>query len=148
LLPRVVERLGADGVTFPAEPRALDLINGATNVEAATPGDFDQEWLSLRMGLKVVDSVDDAINHIREHSTQHSDSILTQNMDNANRFLDEVDSAAVYVNASTRFTDGSALGLGAEVAISTQKLHARGPMALKELTTYKWIIIGEGHIRQ
>jgi len=147
VLPRVVERLGNDGVTFPAEPRAFDFISNGDGVETAGPDDFDQEWLSLRLGLKVVDSLDEAIMHIREHSTQHSDSILTQNMDNANRFLDEVDSAAVYVNASTRFTDGSALGLGAEVAISTQKLHARGPMALQELTTYKWVIIGDGQIR-
>ncbi|MEP6985106.1 MAG: gamma-glutamyl-phosphate reductase, partial [Chloroflexota bacterium] len=101
----------------------------------------------LVLSLKVVDSLDEAIEHIREHSTQHSDGILTRNMDNANRFLDEVDSAAVYLNASTRFTDGSALGLGAEIAVSTQKLHARGPMGLEELTTYKWVIIGDGHIR-
>jgi glutamate-5-semialdehyde dehydrogenase len=116
-------------------------------VQAAGPNDFDTEWYSLVLSLKVVDDLGEAIEHIRQHSTQHSDGILTQNMDNANRFLDEVDSAAVYLNASTRFTDGSALGLGAEIAISTQKLHARGPMALEELTTYKWIIIGEGHIR-
>ncbi len=95
-----------------------------------------------------MDSLDEAIEHIRRHSTQHSDGILTQNMADANRFLDEVDSAAVFVNASTRFNDGSALGLGAEIAVSTQKLHARGPMALEELTTYKWIVVGEGHVRK
>jgi glutamate-5-semialdehyde dehydrogenase len=145
-LPRVVEHLGKDGVTFKAEPRALKLVS-SDKASPAGPDDFDIEWLSLVLGLKVVDGLDDAIDHIRQHSTQHSDGILTQNMDNANRFLDEIDSAAVYVNASTRFTDGSALGMGAEIAISTQKLHARGPMALEELTTYKWIIIGEGHVR-
>jgi glutamate-5-semialdehyde dehydrogenase len=146
-LPRVVEHLSKDGVTFRAEPRARALLNGDASVMDAGPEDFDIEWMSLVLGLKVVDNLDDAIEHIHQHSTQHSDGILTQNMEHANRFLDEVDSAAVYVNASTRFTDGSALGLGAEIAISTQKLHARGPMALQELTTYKWIIIGEGHIR-
>lgn len=146
-LPRVVEFLGAAGVTFRAEPRALALLNGAGSVQPAGPDDFDTEWMSLVLGLKVVDTLDEAIAHIQQHSTQHSDGILTQNPAAAERFLSEVDSAAVYVNASTRFTDGSALGLGAEIAISTQRLHARGPMALEELTTYKWIIIGEGHIR-
>lgn len=146
-LPRVVEHLGADGVTFKAEPRAMEVISG-DNVEAAQEGDFDTEWYALILNVKIVDDLDDAISHIREHSTQHSDGILTQNMDNANQFIDQVDSSAVYLNASTRFTDGSALGLGAEVAISTQKLHARGPMALEELTSYKWVIIGEGQIRE
>ncbi|PJF22549.1 MAG: glutamate-5-semialdehyde dehydrogenase [Phototrophicales bacterium] len=146
-LPRVVAHLGKDGVTFRAEKQAYDLVQQDEKVSLAQEGDFDTEWLSLILGLKVVSSLDEAIQHIRQHSTFHSDGILTQDMDNANRFLAEVDSAAVYVNASTRFTDGSALGLGAEVAISTQKLHARGPMGLEELTTYKWIIIGNGHVR-
>ena len=99
------------------------------------------------MGLKVVSSIDDAIDHISQHSTGHSDGILTQDEANAPAFIAEVDSAAVYVNASTRFTDGAQLGLGAEVAISTQRLHARGPMGLRELTTYKWVIEGEYQIR-
>ncbi|MCA0455713.1 MAG: glutamate-5-semialdehyde dehydrogenase [Chloroflexi bacterium] len=148
-LPRLVEHLGKDGVSFRAEPKALAALDGVDNgqVQAAGPDDFDMEWYALILSLKVVSDVDEAIEHIREHSTQHSDGILTRDMDNANRFLDEVDSAAVYLNASTRFTDGSALGLGAEIAVSTQKLHARGPMALEELTTYKWVIIGEGHVR-
>jgi glutamate-5-semialdehyde dehydrogenase len=148
-LPSVVEHLGKDGVTFRAEPRALDALNGTGDgsVQAAGADDFDTEWMALILGLKVVDNLDDAIDHIRQHSTQHSDGILTRNMDDANRFLDEVDSAAVFVNASTRFNDGSALGLGAEIAVSTQKLHARGPMGLEELTTYKWIVIGDGHVR-
>ena len=94
-----------------------------------------------------MDGLDEAIAHIHAHSTEHSDSILTNDWTNANRFVDEVNSAAVYVNASTRFTDGGQFGLGAEVAVSTQKLHARGPMGLAELTTYKWIGIGAGHIR-
>jgi glutamate-5-semialdehyde dehydrogenase len=116
-------------------------------VEPAGPEDFDTEWLSLVLGLKVASGLDEALEHIRLHATHHSDSILTNDWDHAQRFLNEVDSAAVYVNASTRFTDGAQFGLGAEVAISTQKLHARGPMGLKELTTYKWIILGEGHVR-
>lgn len=148
-LPRVVAHLGKDRVTFRATPEALAALNGAGEgiVQPAGPDDFDTEWMALILGLKVVDSMDEAIAHIRQHSTQHSDGILTRNMEDAARFLNEVDSAAVFVNASTRFNDGSALGLGAEIAVSTQKLHARGPMALEELTTYKWIVIGEGHIR-
>ncbi len=146
-LPRVVARLGSDGVTFRADPRAHALVGGSAGVQPAGPDDFDTEWYALILGLKVLDSLDDAIAHIRQHSTQHSDGILTQTPAHADRFVEEVDSAAVYVNASTRFTDGSALGLGAEIAVSTQKLHARGPMALEELTTYKWVIVGDGHVR-
>jgi glutamate-5-semialdehyde dehydrogenase len=148
-LPRVVAHLGKDGVTFRADPKALAALGtiGEGKVQPAGPDDFDTEWMALILGLRVVDDLNDAMEHIRQHSTQHSDGILTRDMDNANRFLDEVDSAAVFVNASTRFNDGSALGLGAEIAVSTQKLHARGPMALEELTTYKWIVIGDGHVR-
>jgi glutamate-5-semialdehyde dehydrogenase len=149
-LPRVVEHLGAAGVIFKAEPQAYALMQAtdADRVQTAGADDFDTEWYSLVLSVKVVANLDEAIQHIAAHSTHHSDGILTQNMDHAERFLNEVDSAAVYLNASTRFTDGSALGMGAEIAISTQKLHARGPMALEELTTYKWVIIGDGHIRQ
>jgi glutamate-5-semialdehyde dehydrogenase len=146
-LPRLVAHLAKDGVTFRADPRAYEIVKDNERVQPAGPDDFDTEWMSLTLGLKVVDGLEEAIEHIRRHSTQHSDGILTRDMDNANRFLDAVDSAAVYVNASTRFTDGSALGLGAEIAISTQKVHARGPMALEELTSYKWVIIGDGHVR-
>ncbi len=146
-LPRVVTHLAPDNVTFRADPEALAVLNGNNAVQPAGPDDFDTEWMALTLGLKVVDGLDDAIAHIRQHSTQHSDGILTRNMEDAARFLNEVDSAAVFVNASTRFNDGSALGLGAEIAVSTQKLHARGPMALEELTTYKWIVIGDGHVR-
>ncbi|NDJ62519.1 MAG: glutamate-5-semialdehyde dehydrogenase, partial [Chloroflexi bacterium] len=157
-LPRLVDHMGASGVEMKAEPRALSLLNGhgggggnGSNghavVEPAGPDDFDTEWLSLVLGVKVVGGVDEAIEHIRTHSTQHSDGILTQTSAHADQFVDEVDSAAVFVNASTRFNDGGQLGLGAEIAVSTQKLHARGPMALEELTTYKWIILGEGHVR-
>jgi glutamate-5-semialdehyde dehydrogenase len=146
-LPRVVEHLAPVGVTFRAEPLAAGLLNHPIVLPAGEK-DFDTEWLSLVLGLKVVDGLDEAMEHIAAHSTAHSDGILTRSDEHAQRFVAEVDSAAVYVNASTRFTDGSELGLGAEVAISTQRLHARGPMALRELTTYKWVIIGENHVRK
>jgi glutamate-5-semialdehyde dehydrogenase len=147
-LPRLVDHLSRDGVSFRADETALPLIAASGMVALpAGPEDFDTEWLSLVLGIKVVDELDQAIEHIALHSTAHSDGILTRNEANAKRFVENVDSAAVYVNASTRFTDGSQLGLGAEVAISTQRLHARGPMGLRELTTYKWVIRGENHIR-
>jgi len=149
-LPRIVAHLQKDGVTFRADEPAIELLSMLGNQESVTPAgpeDFDTEWLSLILGLKLVTGLGEAISHIQEHSTAHSDGILTRNEKNAQRFVDEVDSAAVYVNASTRFTDGGQLGLGAEVAISTQRLHARGPMALRELTTYKWVIIGNNHVR-
>ena len=143
ILPMVVEVLGAEGVAFRAEPRAQAIVGGRAQVVPAADDDFDTEWYNLTLNLKVVDHVDEAIAHIARHGTQHSDSILTEESVNAEKFLNEVDSAAVYWNASTRFTDGSAMGMGAEVAVSTQKLHARGPMALEELTTYKWIVKGD-----
>ena len=147
LLPRVVDELGAEGVEFHAGSRALDIVGGDARVLPALDGDFDTEWYNLTLNLKVVGGVDEAIAHIARHGTQHSDSILTETPAHAEQFLNEVDSAAVYWNASTRFTDGSAMGMGAEVAISTQKLHARGPMALEELTTYKWIVKGDYTVR-
>ncbi|MCC6801835.1 MAG: glutamate-5-semialdehyde dehydrogenase [Anaerolineae bacterium] len=146
-LPRVVDHLGAAGVTFRAEPRALAVVDGKPGVQPAGADDFDTEWMALILGLKVVDSLDEAMEHIRLHSTQHSDAIMTETSAHAERFVEAVDSAAVFVNASTRFNDGGALGLGAEIAVSTQKLHARGPMALEELTTYKWVVIGTGQVR-
>lgn len=146
-LPRIVEHLGPAGVSFRAEPVAAGMLDHGA-VTPAGEQDFDTEWLSLVLGLKVVDGIDEAIEHIAAHSTAHSDGILTCTEEHAQRFIAEVDSAAVYVNASTRFTDGTELGLGAEVAISTQRLHARGPMALRELTTYKWVIVGDWHVRK
>ncbi len=143
VLPQVVDVLGAEGVEFHAEPRAYAIVGNDERVLVAGDDDFDTEWYNLTLNLKIVDSLDEAIQHIGDHGTQHSDSILTETVEHAEKFLNEVDSAAVYWNASTRFTDGSAMGMGAEVAISTQKLHARGPMALEELTTYKWIIKGD-----
>lgn len=146
-LPRVVEHLAPSGVTFRAESKAMSMLQHKS-VYPAGEKDFDTEWLSLVLGLKVVEGLDEAIDHIAAHSTAHSDGILTRTDEHAQRFIAEVDSAAVYVNASTRFTDGTELGLGAEVAVSTQRLHARGPMALRELTTYKWVIVGDGHVRK
>lgn len=146
-LPRLVERLSARGVTFRADPEALALVKDLPGVLPAGEKDFDTEWLSLVLGLKVVGSLEEAVAHIAAHSTAHSDGILTADPRNAARFIQSVDSAAVYVNASTRFTDGGQMGLGAEVAISTQRLHARGPMGLRELTTYKWVIEGNYHVR-
>ena len=147
-LPRVLQHLKPAGVTFRAEPRALAHLQPDENVLPAGDNDFDTEWMALILGLKVVNGLDEAMEHIRQHSTQHSDGILTRTDKHADQFVDEVDSAAVFVNASTRFNDGSALGLGAEIAVSTQKLHARGPMALEELTTYKWIVVGDNHVRE
>lgn len=161
-LPRIVEYLAPSGVTFRAHESALPYLmleadpmeygKGSlpelmASVRPAGPEDFDTEWMSLVLGLKVVDGLDEAIAHTNAHSRGHSDSILTENRENAARWIREVDSAAVYVNASTRFTDGGQFGLGAEVAISTQRLHARGPMGLRELTTYKWVAEGDYHVR-
>ncbi len=149
-LPLIIERLGVYPVHMKATAEALDIIDRAgysDHAELATPSDFSREWMSLVLGVKIVDSIDEAIEHIHEHSMDHSDSIVTTSWERANQFIDEVNSSAVFVNASTRFNDGGQFGLGAEVAVSTQKLHARGPMGLEELTTYKWIGIGQGHIR-
>ncbi len=149
-LPRLEKRLTADrtacGLTpveFRVDASAASYIRG----RKATDGDFDTEFLDYILAVKVVSGVDEAIAHIAEHSTHHSEAILTKSSRNAKKFTLEVDSAAVYVNASTRFTDGGEFGLGCEMGISTQKLHARGPMGLCELTTYKYIIHGNGQTR-
>jgi glutamate-5-semialdehyde dehydrogenase len=146
-LPRVVEYLAKDGVSFRAGPKAIEILSHES-VEPAGPEDFDIEWLSLVLGLKIVPNLDAAMDHIWEHSTFHSDGILTRTPEHADRFINEMDSAAVFVNASTRFNDGGQFGLGAEVAVSTQRLHARGPMGLPELTTYKWVVVGDYTIRE
>ncbi len=148
-LPMLVARLASDGVTFRADPRACQILGEQAGpaVLPAGPQDFDTEWLALILGIKVVSAMDEAVAHIAAHSTGHSDGILTGDSQNAALFVAAVDSAAVYVNASTRFTDGAQLGLGAEVAISTQRLHARGPMGLRELTTYKWVVEGDYTVR-
>jgi glutamate-5-semialdehyde dehydrogenase len=147
LLPKIADDLARAEVELRCDPRALEILRDHPLARAAAPADFDTEFLSLVLAVRVVDSLDQALDHIHQHSTQHSDGIITENYSHAMRFVDEVDSAAVYVNASTRFTDGGQFGLGAEVAISTQRLHARGPMALRELTTFKWVILGDGQVR-
>ena len=146
LRERLVEKRGAAGlapVELRLDPRAAALIDGTPAGEA----DFDTEFLDYVLAVSVVDSVDEAISHIASHSTHHSESIITENGETADRFLRRVDSAAVYHNASTRFTDGGEFGLGCEIGISTQKLHARGPMGLAELTSYKYVIRGNGQTR-
>ncbi|KIF46245.1 gamma-glutamyl phosphate reductase [Vibrio owensii 47666-1] len=137
-LPMIVERMN-DKVTFVAEPKAKVLMAQATQIRDAAEGDFDTEWLSYTLGVKVVADVKEAIDHMRIHNASHSDAIMTNSLVNSELFINSVGSAAVYVNAATRFTDGAQFGLGAEVAVSTQKLHARGPMGLEELTSYKWV---------
>ena len=143
-LSRLVERMNKAQVTLVADDAAFNLLEGkASLLRKAEAGDFDTEWLSYTLGVKVVANVDEAIFHMRKHNASHSDSILTNNLQAAERFVNAAGSAAVYVNASTRFTDGAQFGLGAEVAVSTQKLHARGPMGLEELTSYKWVGIAD-----
>ncbi|MDQ0575430.1 glutamate-5-semialdehyde dehydrogenase [Agromyces albus] len=144
LLPAVLDRLEASGVTIHADERVRALRPEALPV---TDEDWATEHMSLDLSVGVVDSIDDALRHIRRYSTKHTESIVTNDLGNAERFLNEVDAAAVMVNASTRFTDGAEFGFGAEVGISTQKLHARGPMGLPELTSTKWIVRGAGHVR-
>ena len=134
---------GLSPVELRLDPAAARIIDGTP----ASSADFDTEFLNYILAVAVVDSLDDAIAHIRKHSTHHSDAIVTENAACAERFVNEIDSAAVYVNVSTRFTDGGEFGLGCEMGISTQKLHARGPMGLDELSTYKYIITGDGQVR-
>lgn len=148
LLPRVAADLAAVGVELRADEEAFPLLSSASEqVVPATASDWQTEFLALVLSVRVVDDLDAALEHIWRYSTGHSDAILTNDGKAAARFVDEVDSAAVFVNASTRFNDGGQFGLGAEVAVSTQKTHARGPMALHELTTYKWVVEGNGHVR-
>jgi glutamate-5-semialdehyde dehydrogenase len=141
IIPALVARMNQQKVALVAEPQAFALLQaaGANQLRQAGDDDFDTEWLSLTLGVKVVADVKAAIVHLQEHNACHSDAILTNDLRHAELFINGVGSAAVYVNASTRFTDGAQFGLGAEVAVSTQKLHARGPMGLTELTSYKWI---------
>ena len=142
LLPKLIASMG-DKVTFVTDASASKWFANAPQARPAQGGDFDTEWLSYTLGVKVVTGVDEAIEHMREHNASHSDAILTNSIVNAEKFINAAGSAAVYVNASTRFTDGAQFGLGAEVAVSTQKLHARGPMGLEELTSYKWVGIAD-----
>lgn len=144
-LPVVVKELQENGVEVRGCAETLEIVPG---VVPAAEEDWDTEYLDYIMAVKVVDGIDEAIEHIEKHGTGHSEAIVTNNYFKAQRFLDEIDAAAVFVNASTRFTDGFEFGFGAEIGISTQKLHARGPMGLKELTTIKYVIQGDGQIRK
>ncbi|CAM2853268.1 glutamate-5-semialdehyde dehydrogenase [Actinomyces slackii] len=153
-LPRAAEALWQKGTTLHADEQALQILAPAAGagghealLEAATPEDWETEYGSLDLAVRVVDDVQAAIEHIRAHTTGHTEAVLAQDASVINDFIAGMDSAAVIVNASTRFTDGGQLGLGAELGISTQKLHARGPMGLAELTTTMWIVEGDGHIR-
>ncbi len=150
-LPRIAAEWGGAGVEIRCDEEALTILKGLpeaeSNITPARESDWGQEFLALVASVKVVDSLEEALSHIDEYGSGHSEAILTEDEFNADRFLDRVDAAAVFVNASTRFTDGGQFGLGAEVGISTQKMHARGPMGLREMTSYKWIVQGEGHVR-
>ena len=152
MLPRVGAALHEHGVEMRADAEAFAILreNGEADwpVVPAPADDWGTEFLALVLSIRVVDGLDQALDHIATYSTGHSETILTSDHAAAERFLHEVDSAAVYSNASTRFTDGAQLGLGAEIAVSTQKLHARGPMGLRELTSYKWVVRGAGHTRK
>jgi glutamate-5-semialdehyde dehydrogenase len=152
-LPIAARRLADAEVELRCDAASLAILEAARTEDdtwtaiAATDDDYGHEFLSLVLSIRVLDGMDDALSFIEQHSTGHSDGILTEDYTHAMAFVQAVDSSAVFVNASTRFNDGGQLGLGAEVAISTQRLHARGPMGLQELTTYKWVVFGEGHVR-
>jgi glutamate-5-semialdehyde dehydrogenase len=144
-LPKVIAALRAKGVEVRGDEQTIKIVK---DVKPATEEDWYTEYSDLIIGVKVVNDLDEAIAHINKYGTKHSDSILTASFEKAKRFFREVDSAAVYWNASTRFTDGNQFGLGAEIGISTQKLHARGPMSVQHLTTTKYCIVGSGQIRE
>lgn len=148
-LPLVAKEWAKAGVEMHSDDRAMAILKSIPGLRLvpATDEDWGKEYLSLKAAIKVVDSLDEALEHIERYGSGHSEAIVTEDYSAAMRFLNEVDAACVYVNASTRFTDGGQFGLGAEIGISTQKFHARGPMALKELTSYKWIIFGSGQVR-
>ena len=148
-LPEIGRELAKAGVELHCDARALEILKaaGIGNLKAAQQDDWGREFLALIAAVKVVESLDDALAHIDQYGSGHSEAILTEDYTAATRFMNEVDAAAVYVNASTRFTDGGQLGLGAEVGISTQKFHARGPMGLREMTSYKWTVFGTGQVR-
>jgi glutamate-5-semialdehyde dehydrogenase len=146
-LPMVAGEWAKAGVEMHCDQRALGILSSNFKVAPASDSDWGKEFLALIAAIKVVDSLDEALEHIARYGSGHSEAIVTEDYSAAMRFLDEVDAACVYANASTRFTDGGQFGLGAEVGISTQKFHARGPMGLRELTTYKWVIMGSGQVR-
>ena len=147
LLPTLADELQGANVELRCDPGAAALLAGRPHVKAASESDYGTEFLDYIMAVKLVPDFETALDHIAQYGSGHSEAIITENYTTGQRFINEVDAAAVYLNASTQFTDGAQFGLGAEVGISTQKLHARGPMALGEMTTYKWIIYGNGHTR-
>jgi len=142
---KVLTALQEAGVVLHVDPTAATWVADAVE---ATEEDWSTEYLDMEMSVKIVDDIDAALQHVATYSTRHTEVIVTENLSNADRYIAEVDAAVVMVNASSRFTDGGQFGLGAEIGISTQKLHARGPMGLEELTTTKWILRGDGQIRQ
>ena len=149
-LPKLLKQLGEKNVSIYADKTAFTILKGHypdSFLNHAKPEHFGTEFLAMRMSLKVVESFEDALEHIKKHSSKHSEAIISEDAGRVEQFLNEVDAAAVYVNASTAFTDGAQFGLGAEIGISTQKLHARGPMGLEELTSYKWVVRGNGQVR-
>ncbi len=148
-LPRLARELAEAGVEMHCDERAMMILQASrfSNLVPATDEDWGKEYLSLKAAIKVVDSLDEALGHIERYGSGHSEAVVAEDYSTAMRFLNEVDAACVYANASTRFTDGSQFGLGAEIGISTQKFHARGPMGLKEITSYKWVIFGSGQVR-
>jgi glutamate-5-semialdehyde dehydrogenase len=148
-LPSIAQEWGKAGVEMHCDERSLSILSPqpSLNLAPSSPEDWGKEFLALVAAIKVVDSLEEALGHIERYGSGHSEAIVTEDYSAAMRFLNEADAACVYVNASTRFTDGGQFGLGAEVGISTQKFHARGPLGLKELTTYKWTIFGSGQVR-
>ena len=148
-LPRIAEAWAGDGVEMRCDRRALSILGQADerNSRLVAEDDWGTEFLSLTAAIKIVDSMDEALDHIETYTSGHTEAIVTEDRASAARFVDEVDAGVVLVNASTRFNDGSQLGLGAEVGISTDKLHARGPIGLTELTSYKWTVFGSGQVR-
>ena len=150
-LPKLAHEFGIQNVELRADSRAmsiLDALASGAEIKQAVSGDFGTEFLALIASVKIVDSIDEALTHISNYGSGHSEAIVSENIEVIERFLNEADASAVFANASTRFNDGGEFGLGAEVAISTNKLHARGPMGLKEITSYKWKIRGQGQVRQ
>ena len=144
VVPKIYEVLNNKGVEVRGDELA---VSACPSINQANDEDWGMEYLDKIISIKVVDNIDEAIAHINKYNTKHSEAIITNNYDNVNKFLDEIDASTVYVNASTRFTDGDEFGFGAEIGISTQKLHARGPMGLEALTSYKYIVLGNGQIR-
>lgn len=147
ILPMLVDNLLKNNVEIRADEKARNIIN-KENIKTASEEDWEEEFLDYILAIKIVENIEEAIAHIQKYSTGHSEAIITEDYSNANKFTEEIDSAVVYVNSSTRFTDGEEFEFGAEIGISTQKIHSRGPMGIKEITSYKYVVLGEGQIRE